>query len=309
MTDSQSSRAPQRAVSATVIFCAVMLVLLTILTINASALNTTQADVDFVATGTNDPPPSHIDPGYTKDVASCLARLISDELIEVTLQNGYPSYTCTFTVTAQNAGMLPVKLAPLQFDVPEVLTVADVSDHAGIVLEGGRRETETFTVHVEQIARQGSEYVFTIRKTFELHATGTIGFWKNWDKHKTFSKAEIEGWLVQINNASSWFGPTTVQGMVNLINAGTSSGATAKSRFLAQCLATRLDERSGIFDATGTHNVTSADPGNYLNLATPGNATLAQIFAAIESKFGTSPTNAQFLIMKDVCDRLNNLAI
>ena len=62
MTDFQSSRAPQRAVSATVIFCVVMLVLLTLLTINASALNTTQADVDFVATGTNDPPPSHIDP-------------------------------------------------------------------------------------------------------------------------------------------------------------------------------------------------------------------------------------------------------
>ena len=285
-----------------------MFVILALLTVNASALNTTQADVDFVAAGTNDAPP-HIDPGYTRDVARCTAEVTNDEMVVVTLQNGYPSYTCTLTVTVQNTGMLPVKLAPLHLDVPAVLTVEETQDHTGIVLEGGQRETETFTVHVEQIARQGAEYVFTIRKTFDLHATGTIGFWKNWDKHKTFSKTEIQSWLVQINNASSWFGPTTTQGMVSLFNAGLSSGATAKSRFLAQCLATRLNERSGILDGSDTHNVTAVDPGNYLGLATPANATLAQIFARIETKFGTSPTNAQFLIMKDVCDKLNNAAI
>jgi hypothetical protein len=282
--------------------------LLSLLTVNAGALNTTQADVDFVAASTNDAP-LHIDPGYAKDVGACASQVLSDELVEITLLNGYPSYTCIFTVTIQNTGMLPVKLAPLQFDVPEVLTVADVSNHTGIVLEGGQRETETFTVHVEQIARQGAEYVFTIHKTFELHATGTIGFWKNWNSHKTYTKTQIETWLVQINNASNWYGPATVQGMVNLFNVGTSGSATPMSRFLAQCLASNLNLRSGRQDPTDPHDVTGADPGNYLGLANPSASTLPQILGRIETKFGTSPTNAQFLIMKDVCDKLNNAAI
>jgi hypothetical protein len=85
--------------------------------------------------------------------------------------------------------------------------------------------------------------------------------------------------------------------------------ATPQTRFLAHCLATRLDERSGILDASDTHDVTGEDPGDYLGLATPASATLTQIIDAIESKFSTSPTNTQFNIMKNVCNALNNLDI
>jgi hypothetical protein len=46
-----------------------MFVILALLTVNASALNTTQADVDFVEASTNDTQPN-IDPGYARDVAS-----------------------------------------------------------------------------------------------------------------------------------------------------------------------------------------------------------------------------------------------
>lgn len=274
---------------------------------DVEALTTRQANVQFVAASTNDPPNTK-DPGYTKDVAQCNASVVdAGDKVTVTLINGYPSYTCTFTVTARNTGMLAIKLQPLEIDAPPVLTVLDLSGHPGILLEGGQSDVETFSVHVEQKASQGAEYTFTIRKPFRLHQHGTIGFWKNWDKHNTFSRTEIESWLVQINAASQWFGPTTTQGMVTLINKGTSG--TPKERFLAQCLATRLNERSGIFDGSDTHNVTSVDPGNYLGLATPSAATLNQIFARIEAKFGTSPTNAQYLIVKDVCDKLNNLQI
>lgn len=273
--------------------------------VNADGL-TTQANLGFVASSTNDPP-NNVDPGYTKDVASCASQMVSDDLVLITLENGYPSYTCTFTVTVQNTGMLPVKLAPLQVDAPPVLTVLEVGDHTGIVLEGGQRDTETFTVRVEQQASQRSEYTFEIRKRFDLHATGTIGFWRNWNRHKTFSKSEIEGWLVQIDGSSSWFGPTTVKGMVSLMEAALKGGAKPRDRFLAQCLATRLDERAGILDGADTHNVTGKDPANYLGLANPSAATLNQIIAAIESKYGTSVTNKRYNIMKDVCDGLNNL--
>lgn len=273
---------------------------------DVEALTTRQANIQFVSASTNDPP-STTDPGYTKDVAECSASLVDGDRVAVTIINGYPSYTCTFTVTARNTGMLAIKLQPLEIVAPPVLTVLDVSGHPGISLEGGQSDVETFSVHVEQRAEQGAEYTFVIRKPFRLHQTGTIGFWRNWDRHNTFSRAEIEGWLVQIDAASQWFGPTTTQGMVALMNQGT--GGPPKGRFLAQCLATRLNERSGILDSNDIHNVTSADPGNYLGLATPSAATLNQIFARIEAKFGTSPSNSQYLIMKDVCDKLNNLQI
>jgi hypothetical protein len=293
----------------TLAFTAIMLIAWAGRAINAGALTSYHANVEFTAATTNDPPGT-LDPGYTKDVADCLALIAADDRVQISLQNGYPSYTCTFTVDILNSGRLPVKLDPLDINAPtEVLTVTPLEDHTGLLLEAGRTDRERFSVHVEQPASQGASYFFEIRKTFRLHATGTIGFWKNWNRHNTFTKAEIEGWLVQINNASSWFGPTTAQGMVTLINQGSGNGATARSRFLAQCMATRLNERSGIFEAGDPHNVTSADPGNYLGLATPSNATLAQIIAAIESKYGTSPTNAQYLVMKEVCDRLNNLGI
>jgi hypothetical protein len=97
--------------------------------------------------------------------------------------------------------------------------------------------------------------------------------------------------------------------MVSLFNAGTSQSATPRSRFLAQCLASNLNLRSGRQNPTDPHNVTGVDPGNYLGLANPSASSLAQILARIEMKFGTSPTNAQFLIIKDVCDKLNNAAI
>ena len=97
--------------------------------------------------------------------------------------------------------------------------------------------------------------------------------------------------------------------MVSLINEANGQGANPYKRFRAQCLATNLDLRSGIFAGGDTHNVTGVDPANYLGLATPSSATLTQILAAIEAKFGTSPTNAQYNVMKDVCDKLNNLQI
>lgn len=309
MTQLGPSSLPRRGIlRCTFLFIIPMMVAWAVVALDADALTTAQADVRFVEASTDDPPGS-LDPGYDKDVAECLGHVSSDELVEVAVVNGYPSYTCTFTVAAQNTGLLPVQLGPLQVDAPPVLTVTALEDQTGLILEGGERDEERFSVHIEQEAQQQAVYIFEIRKTFRLHATGTIGFWRNWDSHNTFTEGEIEGWLTEIDASSQWFGPTTVEGMVSLMQAALKGNAKPKDKFLAHCLATRLNERSGILDGLDTHDVTGEDPGNYLGLANPSTATLNQIIAAIEGKFGTAVNNARYNIMKNVCDALNNLEV
>ena len=304
MTKSQPHTLP--ALSAALVLIALTLAVWALVRVDASALTSGHVDVRFVSVSTDDPPGT-VDPGYDKDVADCSAEAVFGDLILVTLTNGYPSYTCTFTVAIQNVGFLPVKLNPLDFDVPPALTITDLSNNAGILLLSGETDVETFSVHVEQEAEQSSWYTFVIHKTFMEHATGTIGFWRNWDSHNTFTQPEIETWLSQIDSASLWYGPTTTEGMVELMQSALGKGASRSDKFLAHCLATRLNVQSGIFDASDTHDVSSADKKDYLALTDPTNATLASIIAAIESKFGTSPTSQQFQAMKNVCDGLNNL--
>ena len=268
-------------------------------------------NADFVAASTNDPPGT-IDPGYEKDVASCIAQVADDERVTLVINGAFPSYTCTFTTTIKNMGTLPERREALEFDVPPVLTVIELTDLTGVVLDPGESDVEAFTVHLEQEAQQGASYVFNIRKPFSLFTACTPGFWKNWDSHNAFTQAQIEGWLAEIDATSAWLGPTTMGGMEAIFVAATGQGATPQSRFLAQYLATRLCERSGILNLTDKHDATGKDPSNYLSLANPAAATLGEIIATIESKFSAAPpppTNTQFNIMKDVCDALNNLDI
>lgn len=265
-------------------------------------------DADFVAASTDDPPGT-LDPGYDKDVADCTAVVVSDELVEVVVTNAYPSYTCTFTTTIRNSGILPERLESIEIDAPPVLTVTDLNDLTGLVLEPEQEDVEEFSVHVEQEAQQGAAYVVTIRKNFRQYATGTIGFWKNWDSHNIFSEGQIETLLSEIDASSAWHGPTTVEGMEDVFDAAKGKRAKGENDFLGHYLATRLNERSGILDAADSHDVTGEDPGNYLGLTDPTSATLAEIIAAIEAKYGTSPTRAEFNKMQGVCDALNNLDI
>jgi hypothetical protein len=159
-------RSPGKLVTITILFAVLMAILWIGQVTVGSAGVTTLTDVVFTSAGTNDPPGS-IDPGYTKDVGSCTSQVVNggDE-VDIVVTNGFPSYTCTFTVTAENTGSLAIKLDSLQFDVPPVLTVKEIGDHTGLVLQGGEGDTETFTVHVEQPSFQQHEYVFTITKPF-----------------------------------------------------------------------------------------------------------------------------------------------
>jgi predicted ribosomally synthesized peptide with SipW-like signal peptide len=141
---------------------------------------------------------------------------------------------------------------------------------------------------------------------------GTIGFWKNWDSHNNYTQSQIEGWLQSIDVNSTWLGPTTVEDMVVWLTWGDENPANnMTNKFLAQYLATRLNAESGRLHLNFTHDVTTKDPGNYLNLTNPSSATLSEIVAAIETKFLTHQppehplTKDQFEIMKNICDALN----
>jgi len=151
--------------------------------------------------------------------------------------------------------------------------------------------------------------------TGEWNLGGTPGFWYHWDSHNTYTEEEIEGWLTDIDTDSAWLGAAFAAGeddsiigvMEEIFDAG--EGGTAEEKFLRHYLAVWLNICSGRLNLTTVHNVTSISGYSYLGLATPASATLSEIIAAIESKFGTSPTDPEFLIMKDVSDALNNLLI
>ena len=266
------------------------------------------ANAEFVDASTNDPPGT-MDPGYDKDVASCVPALVSTDLVQILILNGYPSYACRFTTTIYNGGTLPARRDALVLEAPPAITITELNSSAEIVLEPGEEYTEEFTVHVEQEAAQGATYYFSIRKPFRLWVEGTIGFWKNWNSHNTFSQDQIEAWLTEIDATSVWLGPTTVDEMESVLSSALGLSATPYDRFLGHYLATRLNERSGILDPGDAHDVTGEDPGNYLGLLDPGSATLSEIIAAIESKYGTTPSNSQFIVMKTVCNAVNNLSI
>jgi hypothetical protein len=290
------------------IYSLAMFFVLGVVTVSGHGGGTVLTDVQFISTSTDDRPGT-LDPGYTKNVAVCTSRLVNSATVEVKVYNSYPSYTCTFTVTVKNTGKLTLKLNPLTILAPPVLTLTDLSNDAGITLGGGAQVTEKFSVHVEQPSKQEWAYTFLIKKPFRLYHKGTIGFWRAWNNHNTFTRTQIQTWLTQIDQASKWYGPRTAEGMVSLMNTALGGGATMKDKFLAHCLATRMNERSGILAGADTHNVMGVDPGNFLGLGAPQSATLNQIIAAIENKFGWTLTTARYETMKNVCDRLNNLDI
>lgn len=273
------------------------------LEINGS-VTTGNTNATFIEAETNDAGVSN-DPGYPTHVASCGAKLQDEgRAIAVTITNAFPSYSCTLRATMQAGGSVPERIEPAEINAPPEVSVVEIGDLSGTILTKGELDIETFRIHVEPQAEQKAKYEFTIKKEFSVFSAHTIGFWKNWFRHNTYSAKQIQDWLKEIDAYSSWYGPTSIIGMHTVLAGAGGPGADPESRFLAQCLATNLNFVSEWLD--GPHDVTSVDPGNYLGLASPSSATLAQIIAAIESKFGTSPTNTQFNIMKDVCDGLNN---
>jgi hypothetical protein len=147
---------------------------------------------------------------------------------------------------------------------------------------------------------------------------GTIGFWKNWDKHNTYTQTQINSWLSIINASSSWLiiesgYSANVSGMVSLISdASGCNGAQrscAKKKFLAQYLATRLNIESGRKILSSTYSI-NALTNLYWGSSNP--VSLATAIAKTEGKLpdtGINPTITQFLLLQTAFDGINNTGI
>jgi hypothetical protein len=147
---------------------------------------------------------------------------------------------------------------------------------------------------------------------------GTIGFWKNWDSHDTYTQEQINNWLAAINGASGWLVSEAgysadATGMVSLIQSSLgcngSTRACAKKKFLAQYLVTRLNVESQRKPLTNPYPVSSGQR-TYLGLTNPD--SLSDIIASIEGKLpdnGTNPTRAQFILMHGLCNTINNTGL
>ena len=110
---------------------------------------------------------------------------------------------------SSTAARSPLASQRVEFDVPwDVLTVTALDPTSGTIIHAGKKETERFSVHVEQPALQGHTYSFEVFKVFREAQTGTIGFWKNWDSHNKFTRSQIETWLGQIDDALIMVRPT-----------------------------------------------------------------------------------------------------
>ncbi|MFO7995918.1 MAG: hypothetical protein R6U93_02025 [Dehalococcoidia bacterium] len=149
--------------------------------------------------------------------------------------------------------------------------------------------------------------------TGEWDVGGSMGFWRTWWTH--YSEEEMTPWLGDIDAASRWLGPTTVQEMDELFAAATGPGATMRNRFTAHYMATRLSIAAGRLSPGNTHDITGIEGYSYLGLPDPASATLSAIVIAIEGKHPADPgdeaacwpNTSQYETMKDICDAINNL--
>jgi predicted ribosomally synthesized peptide with SipW-like signal peptide len=158
----------------------------------------------------------------------------------------------------------------------------------------------------------------TIFTAGEWELGGSPGFWKNWDRHDTYTETEILGFLAAIDVSSQWLVPDEnendvidISDMQAVFDAG--QGGTMEEKFLAQYLATRLDMEADRLWPDRKHDITAIDEHNYLALDYPSLATLSEIVHAIENKYTEESehkaTDKQFGIMKDVCEAVNELKI
>ena len=293
-----------------------------------TTVHTGTVDIDFSSVVCSDIP-GQPDLGNTKDVGQATCTLVdtdgdgSSDVLEIVVTNAYPSYELLIDLVIRGNGSVPVHIIET--------SLVDNTGGALDFLEGFWTNTNlvclqihqadtvagSIWLHVVQAAQQDTVYTFQVVLTGnqwnespctpeDQELGGTPGFWKSWDSHNTYTQTEIEGWLVDINFASDWLGPTTVGAMESWLGA---PFVDIEEKFKAQYLATRLDMESGRLTPTFTHDVTAQDPTNYLGLADPTSATLSEIVSAIEGKHGTSPDNDELEVMKDVCDALNNLEI
>lgn len=147
---------------------------------------------------------------------------------------------------------------------------------------------------------------------------GTPGFWSSKAAVKLYGKSQLADWFREIVLDSEWFEDDLAEGtddevyrkMVAILKEkGAKDYQGAVNQFRGQYLATRLNAESGRLGLGTSHDI-SAIPGATVYFGY-SSETLSEIIATIESKaegpiFSSTPERNKMLIMKSVCDALNN---
>jgi hypothetical protein len=144
----------------------------------AITIKTGDVDVEFGTISVDD---TGIDPGYDKDVAKCYADLMeiqnedngnptgnNDLDLNITIVNGYPSYSCNVTFTVINTGTIPVKgphVTTLSSNLSSAVTCTN-NFTPERQIEPGQSETFWIKCHVEQSAAENSTYVLELKLMF-----------------------------------------------------------------------------------------------------------------------------------------------
>lgn len=124
-------------------------------------VNTGEVNAEFTAASGND---TGIDPGYDKDVANCTVVIDAkdSQKLHITINNGYPCYTCVITYTITNTGTIPVMVQALTVPnpIPQVTVTWTPGIAVGDQIDPGDSRTGTISIHVEQIAGELATYTF-----------------------------------------------------------------------------------------------------------------------------------------------------
>jgi predicted ribosomally synthesized peptide with SipW-like signal peptide len=153
-------------------------------------VETGNVDMAFSPCTTND---EGVDPGYEKDVASCGCEPSDGDLsdgtddtgpdaLTISIENGYPSYSCEVSYDMTNMGSIPVHLYSVTEDYdPSALEytqecVDESGDPVGIgyQLHTGEHVYCTIGLHVLQEAEEGGTYELTKEYLWGQYNEGPI---------------------------------------------------------------------------------------------------------------------------------------
>jgi len=122
-------------------------------------VKTGEVNADFDSASCND---TGIDPGYDKDVGNCTVTGVNTQTLTITVNNGYPCYSCAVNFNITNTGTIPVKIQNLTITnnpSPNV-TVTWTGLAVGDQIDAGDELAGDIDIHVEQCAAENSTYTF-----------------------------------------------------------------------------------------------------------------------------------------------------
>jgi hypothetical protein len=156
-----------------------------------------------------------------KDVGICQAEITEedDQIIEVTIDNAYPSYYCTVFFSFKNTGSIPVKIFTLAAVGPAI-TAGHVTAHwtdlqgVGQQIDPGATVSGDLDLHVNQSSPQG--------ETLVLY--GKIQLWQ-WNEFIPLNWQKCAGGAAPCNEAPEvvFDGNTVVMGQIGEGEGGQES--------------------------------------------------------------------------------------